>query len=77
MPCHSCGASTSANDQFCSKCGQPQQEAKQQFSELIEDTPENEVVATCPHCSAGVSPGQFFCTVCGKSLLEMGEDDGD
>lgn len=69
MPCSKCGSFSGANDQFCSKCGSPLQASPQQFSELIEDTPEDQVVASCPNCSAGITQGQLFCTVCGSAVI--------
>ncbi|HSU72606.1 MAG TPA: zinc-ribbon domain-containing protein [Candidatus Binatia bacterium] len=75
MPCSKCGAFSGANDQFCSKCGAPLQASPQQFSEIIEDTPENEVISTCPNCSAAATEGQLFCTVCGSPLLGDGGDE--
>jgi RNase P subunit RPR2 len=62
------------NDQFCAKCGAPVGQGK--FSEIVEDTPENNVVDTCGKCGSGVTEGQMFCTECGKSLIG-GDEAGD
>ena len=74
MTCPQCQSFTGANDQFCSMCGSPLQSGGQQVSEVIEDSPENDVVGTCDKCGAGIGPGQLYCTSCGAAQLG---DSGD
>jgi len=73
MTCPKCQAFTGANDQFCPMCGSPLQTGGQQFSEIIEDSPENEIAGTCEKCGNAIGQGQLFCTSCGNALLG-GED---
>jgi RNase P subunit RPR2 len=64
--CPACGNTGGTNDQFCGSCGSQLAEGEQQFSQIIEDNPEQEVVTTCDSCGAGMTVGQSFCTVCGQ-----------
>ncbi|MEK6849866.1 MAG: zinc ribbon domain-containing protein [Nanoarchaeota archaeon] len=68
MSCPRCQAVTGSNDTFCAQCGSPVQSGGQ-HSELIDESPENDVVSTCDKCGGGITEDQHYCPTCGAPVF--------
>lgn len=58
--CPECNAPFQADDAFCSGCGTP-----------LANIKENSDAPACPHCRSAVQPDDAFCTECGTALDPM------
>ncbi len=61
--CPHCGVTQMREGNFCSFCGKPAPEAKQDLETQSTSR------SRCPACGASVKPGNIFCDQCGKKLI--------
>lgn len=71
--CSKCGNTVMATDLYCSGCGRPVSEIKEEAEalaaaqiELVADAPDDQLV--CPDCGYAVEADDAFCMACGAKL---------
>lgn len=71
IECTNCHARVAAGDRFCSGCGKPVEEIKEELhaaQESAENLSPEEAGAVCSSCGASVAADNLFCTSCGARI---------